>query len=224
MIKLILHLEFTTLGGAASRAFFEGCCPAAEIPQGKDWFFALKNAGAELQQPAPDNLSLHMHDTLLMLQEQRPRVFNPLSAALFQTALSLLPDLALLRDTAENVLVSNVPRHYFSSTFETAYILPERKLIIDTRSDNPEPLYTQIAADLARVVNDEHQLADFAASHTQSKGITLTDRPVTHLGHYLWNALSAWATLFESGCSAAGLLGGGGFFWQPPRALSAARR
>jgi hypothetical protein len=199
LVKLLLRREFTYLGGQAARDFIcQGVTDASDAPAtGKEWFFTLKNRGCQLHQPVPPELTLHMHDTCLMLQEQRPRVFNPLAGRLSDCALSLLPDLALLRDTNDNVLVSSAPRLFASSTFETAFILPRQKLIIDTRSENAALIYELLAADLAALANDEFSMAAFADEHAMSRGITLADRPVDHLGHLLWNRLSSWATLYQ---------------------------
>lgn len=199
MIRLVLQREFSLLGGSESREFLDQHCQGATVVGDKDWFFRLKNSDTQLAPPIPEQLSLRMHDTLLMLQEGKPRVFHPLTGALSRSVLSLLPDLVLLRDNDENVLVSSTPRHFFSATFETAYILPGRRLILDTRSDNPASLVGQLAVDLARVVNNDQQLTAYARQRDHSQGITLADRPMEHLGHYLWNVLSSWSTLFQSG-------------------------
>ena len=200
LVKLLLRREFTYLGGEAARDFIcQRVTGESDVAAtGKEWFFDLKNRDCQLLEPVPPNLTLHMHDTCLMLQEQRPRVFNPLAGRLSDCALSLLPDLALLRDTDANVLVSSAPRLFASSTFETAYILPRQKLIVDTRSENAALIYELLAADLTALANDQFSLAAFAAEHTMSQGITLADRPVDHLGHLLWNRLSSWATLYQS--------------------------
>ncbi len=199
MVRLVLQREFTLLGGNETCEFIQQYCDRATDTGDKDWFFHLKNSDTRLEPPGPDHLSLRMHDALLMLQQGHPRVFNPLTGSLSHCALSLLPDLVLLRDHNENVLVSSIPRHFISTTFETAYILPERQLILDTRGSNPASLLAQLATDLARVVNHDQQLGEYAGRHVRSRGITVADRPVEHLGHYLWNSLSSWSTLFQSG-------------------------
>lgn len=196
---LFLKREFRVLAGERCREYVADQLPDSAVPEGKDWFFELKNSHAVPGIPSLDNLSLHMADTCLTLQAGKPRVYNPLTGSLSKTALSILPDLVLLRDTSENVFVSCAPRPFASSTFECSYILPRKKLVLYLRGGNERGVYKLIRGDLARAASNYRGIAAHARQNLRSESITVADRPVNHLGHYLWNCLSAWQTLHQSG-------------------------
>lgn len=207
LVGIILKRYFRVLAGEECRQYFsEQLLPGEPLlNEEKDWFFTLKNGDSHPPEPALPHLSLHMEDTFLALQAGEPRVFNPLTGALSSTALSLLPDLVLLRDTPESVFVSTAPRPFASSTLECTYVLPERRLILHVRGANTNVVYELIRPDLARAANNYRNINAHALARSGSRGITLADRPVSHLGHYLWNCLSAWETVLESGLTSNAL-------------------
>ena len=60
-------------------------------------------------------------------------------------------------------------------------------------------MYQLVREDLARVASNYCGVAAYAQQNSCSRGMLVADRPVIHLGHYLWNCLSAWETLHQMG-------------------------
>lgn len=200
LLKLVIQREFKVLTGEESRQFLAKHLPPEKLPiaSGKDWFFQLKNGSRQLAGPVVPDMTLRMLDACLMLEDGRPRVFNPLTGELSQRVRSILPDLVLLRDADKSVWVSCVPKFFSSATLESVYLLPGERVIIDTRGSDSATTLSLLLPDLLHYLGRRDDFHQLLARDPDSNGITVADRPLAHLGHYVWNGISTWSTLLKS--------------------------
>lgn len=142
-----------------------------------------------------DQLSPRVADALLILEHQQKYSLSPWSGSFTATRNSLGPNWYLFERDG-GAFISGQISGATVSAHDTVWILPDiRKILyVEAGIDLPdlESICSQALSDLW-----QRSEALFSYLDAPDRKVLICDWPCDHFGHYVWNVISAWGSLFE---------------------------
>lgn len=158
--------------------------------------FPLRRKRVRLDRDNPDNDAMNW--VIRQLEAGQPEFMNPDTGALSQTALSVGPYTALMRDSEEVVLAGT--EHVLGRAFGgmSGYLLVKQRIFLVPNANQKIDRNRVIFA-LSTALHQADRMFAHAKNHERAARLCALETRERHIGHYCWNVLSAWSSLYASG-------------------------
>jgi hypothetical protein len=142
-------------------------------------------------------VSYRVRDILDTLDRRAKASLSPISGEVVFTRHMLAIDCFLFRDVRDDLFICAQWGETATCLSDTVWIVPDRNLIIASPlgqfSEESIRKFTQSLYE--RIIRQDNLLVEYLSR--QNVEICVTQPAIPHIGHYIWNGISGWSSLFR---------------------------